>query len=193
MRSCPFDPAIFKRFRQLCSCARLLPLSYIIPGSLITREDFPVNSGRFGDVWRGVYDEQLVAIKGLRIYREDDVREIKRVGWDDSRFQCSLTSFIRYFTRRLLCGHGYRIPTLSRSWEFAMLLLRSLWYQAGCRTAMYDNMSEIAHKRIGCSSYVYQFLFGFRRLFLHYVSSSISATDYSSYIPTMLSTVISKE
>ena len=190
MRSCPFDPVVFKRFRQLCSFAGLLPLSYIIPGSLVTMGDLPVTSGGFGDVWRGVYDKQPVAIKGLRIYREDDIREIKQVECDNSRFLLPLTSLIRCFIRRSLCGNGCRIPTLSHSWESAMPPLHSLWCLSGCRRAMYDNTSKITRKWIDCSSYVCQLLPAIRPLFLPCVSSSISATDYSSYILTMLSTVI---
>jgi hypothetical protein len=57
-------------------------------------EELPVNSGGFGDVWRGVYDGQRVAIKGLRIYKENDIREIKRVGCDDPIFLPSFTSLI---------------------------------------------------------------------------------------------------
>lgn len=41
--------------------------------------DIPVSSGAFGDVWRGVYGEQPVAIKGLRVYKATDVRKIRRV------------------------------------------------------------------------------------------------------------------
>lgn len=41
--------------------------------------NIPVSSGTFGDVWQGVYGEQPVAIKGLRIYKEADIRKIKRV------------------------------------------------------------------------------------------------------------------
>ncbi|KAF9651282.1 kinase-like protein, partial [Thelephora ganbajun] len=65
--------------RQLCSCTGLLPLSHIIPGRLVTREELPVNYGSFGDVWRGVYDGKHVAIKGLRTHGKDNVCEIKRV------------------------------------------------------------------------------------------------------------------
>jgi hypothetical protein len=41
--------------------------------------DLPVSSGAFGDVWRGVYGEQSVAIKGLRVYKEADIRKTRRV------------------------------------------------------------------------------------------------------------------
>lgn len=104
-------------------------------------DDLPVNSGGFGDVWRGVYDEQPVAIKGLRVYREGDIREVKRVGCDDLMFLPSFTSLVRCFARRLLCGSGCHTPTLSHSWGFAIPPLHSLWYRSGCRTAMYGNTS----------------------------------------------------
>lgn len=42
-------------------------------------EDIPVSSGTFGDVWRGVYGKQSVAVKGLRVYKAADIRKIKRV------------------------------------------------------------------------------------------------------------------
>lgn len=42
--------------------------------------DFPIASGGFGDVWKGTYREQQVAVKALRFYKNEDKRRVSRVG-----------------------------------------------------------------------------------------------------------------
>ena len=74
-----YDIKIFKRFRQLCGRARLLPFSHILPEKLIQTSENPVASGGFCDVWEGIYHDKWVAIKALRIYKEDDVRKVTKV------------------------------------------------------------------------------------------------------------------
>jgi hypothetical protein len=71
---------IFKKFRQLCGRAGLLPASHVIPSSFIKTTEHPVAFGAFGDVWEGIHDGKRVAIKALRIYKRDDVRKVAKVG-----------------------------------------------------------------------------------------------------------------
>lgn len=40
--------------------------------------EHPIARGEFGDVWEGTYDDKRVAVKALRVYKEDDTREIKK-------------------------------------------------------------------------------------------------------------------
>jgi len=70
---------LFKKFRQLCGQAGLLPLSHIIPKKLIQTSEVAVASGGYGDVWEGIYNDKRVAIKALRIYKVDDVRKVAKV------------------------------------------------------------------------------------------------------------------
>ena len=70
---------IFKRFRQLCGQTGLLPTSHIIPGQVIQTTEHPVASGGFGDVWEGIYIDKRVAMKALRMYKENDVQKVKKV------------------------------------------------------------------------------------------------------------------
>lgn len=70
---------IFKKFRQLCGQAGLLPASHIIPDNLIQTSENPVASGGFGDVWEGKCADEPVAIKALRVYKPDDVRKVRKV------------------------------------------------------------------------------------------------------------------
>jgi hypothetical protein len=51
----------------------------MILGSLIKTRDHPIASGAFGDVWEGIYAGNRVAIKSLRVYRDDDVRKARKV------------------------------------------------------------------------------------------------------------------
>ncbi|KAF9789359.1 kinase-like domain-containing protein [Thelephora terrestris] len=73
------DSQIFKKFRQLCGRTGLLPASHMILGSLIKTRDHPIASGAFGDVWEGIYAGNRVAIKSLRVYRDDDVRKARKL------------------------------------------------------------------------------------------------------------------
>ena len=60
----PFDPLISRRFRQLCGCSELVPISYTIPGEQITTvEKYPIATGGFGDVWKCAYNGRRVAVK----------------------------------------------------------------------------------------------------------------------------------
>ena len=64
----------------MCSSdLKLLPTSHIIPGKLIKTTEHPVASGGFGDVWEGRYNDKWVAIKALRVYKEEDVQKVKKV------------------------------------------------------------------------------------------------------------------
>ena len=74
------DDMVFKRFRQLCGWTGLLPTSYTIPERHIQQTtEQPVASGVFGNVWEGIYNGERVAMKALRVFKEDDVRKVKKV------------------------------------------------------------------------------------------------------------------
>lgn len=72
------DIKVFEKFRQLCGQAGLLPASYIIPENLI-KTWRPITFGTFGNVWGGIYSDQQVVIKALRVYKDDDVRKVRKV------------------------------------------------------------------------------------------------------------------
>jgi len=71
--------AIFKRFRRLCDRTGLPPTSHIIPQRSIQTTGRPAASAGFGDVWEGIYHGKRVVMKALRVYKEDDVRNLKKV------------------------------------------------------------------------------------------------------------------
>ena len=58
---------------------KLLPTSHIIPGQFIKTAEHPIASGGFGDVWEGTYNTKWVAIKALRVYKEEDVQKVRKV------------------------------------------------------------------------------------------------------------------
>ena len=72
------DVKIFKEFRQLCGQTGLLPASHIIPESFVQTTEHPVASGGFGDVWEGIYNGERVAIKALRVYKNDNVKKVAK-------------------------------------------------------------------------------------------------------------------
>ena len=73
------DVVTLKRVRQLCGWTGFLPTSHVIPKGLIRTTKDPVASGGFSDVWEGICDEKRVAIKALRVYKGNDIREVSKV------------------------------------------------------------------------------------------------------------------
>ena len=73
------DPVIFKRVRQLCGRTGLLPTSHVIPGRFIQTTEYPVFSGGYADVWEGIYNNKRVAIKALRVYKDEALQKVRKV------------------------------------------------------------------------------------------------------------------
>jgi len=65
--------------RNICGCHSLLPKLLAIP-VLYDRTKDPLYYGGFADVWKGVSDDQEVAVRVLRLYESDDKERMKRVG-----------------------------------------------------------------------------------------------------------------
>ena len=70
---------MFRKFRQLCGQAGLLPASHIILERSTKTTDQPIASGKLGDVSEGIYNGRRVAIKALRVYKDYDVRKVRKV------------------------------------------------------------------------------------------------------------------
>jgi hypothetical protein len=79
LQTTTYGVTIFEQFRELCGRTGLLPVSHIIPGRLIRMTEHPVAPGNFGDVHEGIYNDKRVAVKALRVYKEDDMWEVKKV------------------------------------------------------------------------------------------------------------------
>ncbi|KAF9647764.1 kinase-like protein [Thelephora ganbajun] len=112
------DVKIFKKFRQLCGRAGLLPASHIIPEGLIRTTENPIAFGGFGDVWEGIYDDKRVAIKALRVYKHDDVRKFRKVFYKEV-----------VMWRRI--AHPNIVPFLGVSEAHAPLSMVSEWMPNG--------------------------------------------------------------
>jgi hypothetical protein len=66
-------------FGELCSAAKQLPASAIIPTGLTKHGDTSVASGGMTDVWRGEYQGTQVAIKAFRTYSPQNLEEAMEV------------------------------------------------------------------------------------------------------------------
>jgi hypothetical protein len=64
---------------DICDRYGLLPSSLEIPFSYDTTKP-PLVGGGFMDVWKGRYQGQDVAVKVLRVYQDDDLEKVKKVG-----------------------------------------------------------------------------------------------------------------
>ena len=79
LQAATYNDAIFKQFQQFCGLTGLLPTSHTIARELVQMTEHPVISGAFGDIWEGIYNGERVAMKVLRVFKENDVGEVKRV------------------------------------------------------------------------------------------------------------------
>jgi hypothetical protein len=161
-------------------------VSYTIPRERIsTVGEHPIASGGFGDVWEGSYGGRRVAIKALRIYKEEDMRNVKRVGCSAMAIHrlFPLSLFIRPFTRRLPCGNSCRILTSFHFLELPIPPPHFPWCRSGCRTEMYGTTSRNNRKWIVYSLYAtYSFPTVFRGC-LRQISSSTSVMGSKFFTP----------
>ena len=73
------DAKIFKEFRHLCGETGLLPTSHVIAESSIKTTERPVASGGFCDMWKGIHNDERVAIKSIRVHKHDDIKRAAKV------------------------------------------------------------------------------------------------------------------
>ena len=129
---------MFKKFRQLCVRAGLLPDSHTIPNEFIQTTGDPVAHGGFGDVWEGISSGERVAIKALRIYKDDDVQRVRKV-IDQHLFYPPLASQANFY-HKVFCkevaiwkrvSHPNIVPFLGVSEAPAPLSMVSEWMPNG--------------------------------------------------------------
>ena len=70
---------------ELCGEHGILPSSCLIPESKVEKlGEEPVAIGGFSDVWPGIYEEETwVAVKVIRYYGIDNVKDPKGVGYSN--------------------------------------------------------------------------------------------------------------
>ena len=64
---------------RICGHQTLIPQSLVIPLSYPTGD--PLCHGRFGEVWKVRHQDQEVAVKVVKVYTMDDLRQTKSVGF----------------------------------------------------------------------------------------------------------------
>ena len=147
---------MFKRFRQLCGWTGLLPTSHIIPGEFIQTTEHPVSHGAFGDVWEGIYNDERVAIKSLRVYKGDDVQKVRKV--THPAFPVPLGASVDH-RRQMFCkevviwrriSHLNVIPFLGVSEAPALLSMVSEWMSNGNVRDYVGKNPEISRLQLVC-------------------------------------------
>lgn len=78
----------FHTLRQLCAQNEYLPASFNLSNEkLKITSDHPEAFGTFGDVWRGTYTDEEIAVKAVRMASKSDLRTVMKV----QRLQHSLS------------------------------------------------------------------------------------------------------
>ena len=70
-------------FRELCGRAGVLPASHIITEGITKMTEDPVASGDFSDVWEGISNGNLVAIRALRVRDNEDSQQVREVNFQE--------------------------------------------------------------------------------------------------------------
>jgi len=69
-----------RALRKACGIYGLLPDSHLLPRGLTTVNKRPFASGGFADVWKArSRDNQVFAVKSLRVYEVDNFADVKKV------------------------------------------------------------------------------------------------------------------
>ena len=144
---------MFRKFRQLCSRAgSLLALHIVLEGSNTIEQ--PVSSGKFGDVWEGIYNGNRVAIQTLPAYKGSDVREVREVNSSEI-FNMALANF----HHKLFCGeallwrgisHPNIVPFLGILEAQASLSMVSEWMPKENVRAYVVNDPEVSRLQLVC-------------------------------------------
>ena len=73
----------------------------LVQNSVTIEGSNPLTAGQFGDVWKGMFQDQQVAIKILRLYVTSDLSQHVKVGFSISYSDSCRNIFRQFFGRRL--------------------------------------------------------------------------------------------
>ena len=157
LQATKYDDAVSKRFQQLCGWVGLLPTSYTIPEKLVQQSaEQPVASGAFSDVWEGIRNGELVAVKALRIFKEDDIQKAKKV--TRTMLPTPLTPTANYHLQ-VFCeevatwrwvSHPNVVPFLGVSGVYAPLCVVSEWMPNGNVRDYIGKNPETSRLQLAC-------------------------------------------
>jgi hypothetical protein len=102
--------AFFITLRRLAAIYGRLPESVVITEKVKVSDDI-LASGGFADVRTGTYKGHLVAVKTMRVAKQDDIVKLRKVSVCDilpAARNATLTIFLSYFAKRL--SSGIRCP-----------------------------------------------------------------------------------
>jgi len=117
----------------------LLPLTHKLTSPL-RKENKPICSGGFAEVWKGTYCYRQVAVKVLKVYQTSDIEKIGKVRYifleaDQQTTVSSLARHCQRFCKEVLMwnrlSHPNILPLLGAAqegWEFTMV---SEWMDNG--------------------------------------------------------------
>ena len=125
----------FVALRKMCCKHKLLPSSYAITSELEWTEDIPLKSGGSADVWRGRYRGSMVAIKVLRVDKEN-LASLERVRLSQSaKISRVLTRARQSFYREVVSWKQFKHPNLLlleaaiKTWRGLTMI--SEWMESG--------------------------------------------------------------
>ena len=76
------DQKIFSRcmrtLQRMCSSNNVLPKALVLTNGLSAKSS-PETSGGFADIYQGYYQEELVALKSIRVFGKDDLKALYKV------------------------------------------------------------------------------------------------------------------
>lgn len=92
----------------------------VVQDSVIIEGSNPSTAGQFGDVWKGTFQGQQVAVKILRLYGMSDVSQHVKVGFSTPYSDSRRNICFRKFFERRLFGDSSVTSTFCRFFVFTI-------------------------------------------------------------------------
>ena len=135
---------------RLSSKSGIYPKIFV-QNSVTIESSNPLTAGQFGDVWKGTFQDQQVAIKILRLYTTSDVSQHVKVGFNILYSDYCPNIFIRKFFGKRLFGDSSVTPMFCRFSVFIiqrMIHRDSASFLHGCAMATFGSFCGVSEAKI---------------------------------------------
>ena len=135
---------------RLSSRSSIYPKT-LVQNSVTVQGPNPLTAGQFGDVWKGTFQDQQVAIKVLRLYVTSDVSQHVKVGFSIFLQRFLPKHFFRKFFGKHLFGDSSVTSTFCRFFVSTIqktIHPDSALFLHGCRMATFESFCSVSQAKI---------------------------------------------
>ena len=135
---------------RLSSKSGIYPKVFV-QNSLTIEGSYPLAGGQFGEVWKGTFQDQQVAIKILKLYVTSDVSQHVKVGLGIFFATIRAEHTFRKFFKRPLFGDNSVTSTFYLSFVFTVqrtIRRNSVLFLHGCEMATFESFCGVSQAKI---------------------------------------------